>query len=620
MLLVLRIGCSLSFEIPSDYTPPQQYNSPNNRGAKWVGINYVPSSLSNNIEWFLHYDEVIDEMHFELSAAQHYLGFNTIRQFLHPAVYEADKKTVLRVMDDFMSIAAKYGMQVGWVFFDDAPRTQTLNLSEPCLPIKGVHNYCNTMAPVWTERNSMERYKPYVLDLIGPFVNDKRVAFWEIFNEPIGPRGSKVEFNPFDTSPTFKYSMWSFPIRKEARAWIDTLLKPSQPVLSCCGVNSETDLVDSHFYIDVWMWRQAWAPESAKRGVVLTEAGARHYGGREEVWASPMRVMALVKYLRVLGSVVPGLFPAWELMVGNTNTRWAWSTHDGAAEPVEPFHGHLFPDGTPVSFTEAAEIYKWITGVERRIVHEMYNDPVGLNALFEEGYLHLGGDNASDFRCKGTPCPTRHPISAFDLGDFFLEAAIMPRSASTPRNTNLRSTPFSLGTPWLASLSIVFHQSTAGHYQLTFTSVNGTQGLELFRVKYTEPGEEAGAVAESVGKYNVTELLECGVQPESFNYFRIAVRGPLVQVWLNTIWPDIVSGPYRQHTKRRSLPRIEYTDPDPLPQGKTALVVDQGYTLVQYISVFHSSILSWLDAAWATGQPRPVPTDGAPSGAAAEQE
>ena len=41
------------------------------------------------------------------------------------------------------------------------------------------------------------------------------------------------------------------------------------------------------------------------------------------------------------------------------NTRWHWSTRAGSPEPAIPWDAWLFPDGTPVSHTEAARLRQY---------------------------------------------------------------------------------------------------------------------------------------------------------------------------------------------------------------------------------------------------------------------
>ena len=45
-------------------------------------------------------------------------------------------------------------------------------------------------------------------------------------------------------------------------------------------------------------------------------------------------------------------FVVWELMVGRDNCRFPWGHADGRDEPVEPFHGVVYPDGHPWRATE----------------------------------------------------------------------------------------------------------------------------------------------------------------------------------------------------------------------------------------------------------------------------
>ena len=66
--------------------------------------------------------------------------------------------------------------------------------------------------------------------------------------------------------------------------------------------------------------------------------------------------------------IIPGIFICWEVMVGNTMTRWYWGIQPGRPEPVIPFDAHLFPDGTPISYTEVGIIRQYITNNESEFV------------------------------------------------------------------------------------------------------------------------------------------------------------------------------------------------------------------------------------------------------------
>ena len=54
----------------------------------------------------------------------------------------------------------------------------------------------------------------------------------------------------------------------------------------------------------------------------------------------------------------------WELMVGNSNTRWHWATAADSPEPAIPWDAWVFPDGTPISYTEVAAFRRYVTKVD----------------------------------------------------------------------------------------------------------------------------------------------------------------------------------------------------------------------------------------------------------------
>merc|ERR1712070_1149557 len=117
--------------------------------------------------------------------------------------------------------------------------------------------------------------------------------------------------------------------------WVKDM-RPKQPVISCWAEHNNTfsDILDVHLYnSDFRTWNEqvffecnsAQAGSSAKcrRGAVVTEAGARWYQGAAVDAGSPLTVINYLEALRREGaSFVPGVFLAWEMMVGNSNTRW----------------------------------------------------------------------------------------------------------------------------------------------------------------------------------------------------------------------------------------------------------------------------------------------------------
>ena len=99
----------------------------------------------------------------------------------------------------------------------------------------------------------------------------------------------------------------------------------------------------------------------------MTEAGARWFEGMGADAGSPLTVVHYLAALKKTGAAfVPGVMLAWELTVGNSNTRWSsgppcLAPTPFTKEPPIPWCGLLWPDGTPVSYTEAAAIRRYLS-------------------------------------------------------------------------------------------------------------------------------------------------------------------------------------------------------------------------------------------------------------------
>mmetsp|Transcript_65223 Transcript_65223/g.129054 ORF Transcript_65223/g.129054 Transcript_65223/m.129054 type:complete len:147 (-) Transcript_65223:53-493(-) len=79
-------------------------------------------------------------------------------------------------------------------------------------------------------------------------------------------------------------------------------------------------------------------------------------GGSGDVHRGTGRWTTLVKAPVTPPPFVPGVMMQWEMLVGHSMTRWHWGSAEGTAEPAIPWDAHMFPDGTPVSYTEAAAV------------------------------------------------------------------------------------------------------------------------------------------------------------------------------------------------------------------------------------------------------------------------
>jgi hypothetical protein len=299
-----------------------------------VGAEYTPWRATNQL-WWHNYTEYRADVVREVAAMKKALGFTTLRMFLHDMLFDADAEGLKLNMNDFLSILDQQGMRAGFVFFDDCWAHSGADLSKTCIPTQGVHNGCWVAGPQDVKRTDVGLFETYVSDIVASFKDDPRVAWWEIFNEPQ------------------KSNQFSISLRHAAFQWARAQ-KPSAPVISCWDDNEDTQVVDKHQYGGAWGHSGGVFANPAKGGIV-TEAGCRWFQ-QDKDHGSPLTVVNWLEAIRRGGSGAPfrpGVMVAWEVMVGRSMTRWGWGSRAGDAEPAIPWCGMLYPDGSPVSYTEA---------------------------------------------------------------------------------------------------------------------------------------------------------------------------------------------------------------------------------------------------------------------------
>jgi hypothetical protein len=330
---------------PAPPSPPSPPGPPNRfwEMSKHVGAEYTPWRAGNQFWWY-RYSEYRADIQRDVHAMTTVMGFTTIRVFLHDMLWDANSTALLDHMDDFLRILDASGMQAGFVFFDDCWQHTNASVDDHCQPLDGVHNGCWFAAPQDDKRAAgVAQFQPYVGGVIKRFKHDKRVAWWEIFNEPR------------------KKDSFSMSLRDAGFEWA-VAQSPYQPIISCWDDNNDTQVVDTHEY-SIPNDRSPVFSNTEKGGIV-TEAGARFFQHTHD-YGSPL------SWIRWLNSIhhgdstapfAPGVMMSWEVMVGHSNTRWHWVSKHGDPEPAIPWCGFLYPDGTPVSYTEAAAIRNYTTG------------------------------------------------------------------------------------------------------------------------------------------------------------------------------------------------------------------------------------------------------------------
>ena len=328
----------------------------------WVGAAYAPAAAPGDM-WLSStvFDRYVDSIDRELKAAARHLATKSVRVFLHTLAYEFDAPAFLDNIGRFLDIASSSGIRTGLVLFDACWNTMGANVSAECLPVKGKHNGCWFESPQAADMTSLARYENYVTDVVSRFGNDTRVNWIEIYNEPRAPNADFV-----------------FALRDAGYRWA-AALSPTAPLISCWDDNNDTQIVDHHDYGAAFAteWEPAVYVNTAK-GAVITEAGSRWY--QPPFPGDQGSTLLVVNFLEALAAkvangsapYVPGAMISWELMVGNSNTRWHWNSPDGALEPAIPWCGNLFPDGSPVSYTEAGALRRYMTGNDEFLAFEKF--------------------------------------------------------------------------------------------------------------------------------------------------------------------------------------------------------------------------------------------------------
>ena len=274
----------------------------------------------------------VDTVDRELALASLY-GFNMVQVYLHWIVWDHDSKDCLKRIDDFLTRAAKHGLKVNFILWDDCGHV------EPSLtfaaPVPGRHNSQMMPNPSHRIRDSVselnshhERFGAYVQGVTGRFKDDPRIAFWQLYNEAMGVR------ERYRTS--------------DADGNINRLLEWTRVWVKGTGTKIPVTATGGGFYGPKYSDFPTYHSYSPS-GQPLPNAD----GGPEHLCTETLNRPGapLASCLRDLSGKKNG-FVVWELMIGRDNCRYPWGHPDGFAEPAEPFHGVIYPDGHPWSVEE----------------------------------------------------------------------------------------------------------------------------------------------------------------------------------------------------------------------------------------------------------------------------
>lgn len=300
----------------------------------WVrGAVYVRSNAVNSVQMWHDYWPHTALVDRELSYAGCY-GFNMVQVYLHWIVWERHKAEYLKRIEDFLGRAAKHGLKVNLILWDDCGHVEpALDFADP---VPGRHNSQMMPNPSHKFRNGeiemtgqvKEQFRAYVQGVVGRFKDDPRIAFWQLYNECLGP---KERYRDGKTDATLNRLLgWT-------REWIkETGTK--HPVTATGGGFYGPRYSDFYSYHSYRFGKQPLPNADGGPGHLCTETLNRPDTD-------------VVDCVNEFGAKRNG-FVVWELMIGRDNCRFPWGHPDGADEPVKPFHGVVYPDGHPFDVRE----------------------------------------------------------------------------------------------------------------------------------------------------------------------------------------------------------------------------------------------------------------------------
>jgi len=308
-----------------------------------VGCNFIPSTAINQLEMWQAdtFDpKTIDR---ELGWAAD-LGMNTLRVFLHDLAWQADPDGFKKRVDQFLDIAARHKIRPLLVIFDDCWNDNPKVGKQPA-PVPGVHNSGWVQSPsvkVVNDSKTWDWLEKYVKDVVATFGKDKRVLFWDLYNEP-GNSGQDEK---------------SLTLVKSVFAWARTA-KPEQPVSVGVWFGNKTlneyqlaasDVITFHNYNDAAnLEREIQSLKKQGRPVICTEYMAR------------TNKSTFTTCLPVFKREHVGCYN-WGLVSGKTNTIFPWGSKKDTPEPKLWFHDIFRADGTPFDRDELALIRKLTKG------------------------------------------------------------------------------------------------------------------------------------------------------------------------------------------------------------------------------------------------------------------
>lgn len=362
--LLLLAGTALAMSIASsaDARPMWTKAQANAWYAKqpWmVGANYNNRSAINQFEMWQADTFNPQEIDQELGWAAD-MGMNIMRVYLHNQLWEDDAPGLKRRMNQFLEISDKHKIRIMFVLFDSCWDPSPVS-GKQHPPIPGVHNSGWMQAPGaarLADKSQYPKLEAYVKDIVGSFANDRRIAVWDVWNEPDNQGGGNYKVTP---NKVALVAGLLGPVFEWARS-----ADPSQPLTSGLWLGEPWDKAENLNAVE-------------KIQITQSDVNSFHnYDWPEDFEARAKQmlsygrpVLATEFMARGNGSTFDGSLPIgrkyniaminWGFVDGKSQTRLPWDSWKKpytAEEPTIWFHEVLRSDGKPYRQAEVDLIRK----------------------------------------------------------------------------------------------------------------------------------------------------------------------------------------------------------------------------------------------------------------------
>lgn len=303
------------------------------------GVNFVPSYCYSYIEIWHHFKEdwILRELQYAREA-----GINSLRIFVAECQWESRKELVQKNLDRFLEFCEELGFSVmltlqpntymipGWKIKDEEDPFQ-IHFQQ------GVHDggWSYKDARIfecsgrWKE--NQEGIGAFVTEILQRYGQDRRVSFWDLYNEPWEECRELLEF--------------VFSCARETN--------PIQPLTSCWRAWEISDITTFHCYEKpgegyhkqrngvhyLSFEDEIGRALSTGKPILCTECVARTFGNELETFLPYYRRYHIGFYI-------------WGLCAGSAQYHIPWDWPVGSPVPQRWFQCLLYPDGSPFDKNE----------------------------------------------------------------------------------------------------------------------------------------------------------------------------------------------------------------------------------------------------------------------------